>query len=43
MRLKRKKGTKNVQYFQQIHDVFSDFRHLRFKKKKIIHNLYLAH
>ena len=30
MRLKRKKGTKNVQYFLQIHDVFSDFRHLRF-------------
>ena len=30
MRLKRKKGKKNVQYFQQIHDVFSDFRHLRF-------------
>ena len=43
MRLKRKKGKKNVQYFQQIHDVFSDFRHLRFFFFFIVHNLYLAH
>ena len=40
---KEKKENKNVQYFQQIHDVFSDFRHLGFIFIFIIHNLYLAH
>ena len=27
---KEKKGTEKVQYFQKIHNVCSDFRHLRF-------------